>query len=600
VLPTPSLFRASSIDFSVPTPALAPATIIPATTIQGTGRVYDASGDNTPNTVFQGGALRINYSLGSSVPIVNVHLDAFKNGSLVATLGTWTTSSLSNGLINLANFSSMIAGTYDLRTIVQTTTGNQIVACSQGIQVLSWGETAGTFAADTFTYSAGLGTGAVFLGRGGTDTLNLGVAQSSITSIDGMSLSNFNPIASTASQAIFKGTAFDYIKLADGREIYFQGIENLGFSDGSSLELQVHPNDLYFGQQWNLHVTDVDSAWRFTQGASNILIASLDTGILTAPGATGGVVDIPINRLITTSTSIDYYGDYGHGHSSISIMASAANNGSGIAGINWNSNVYVNNVYGGALELVNGVWQRHGAITLQQAIQQVISYARTNNMKVVFQGGIQGDSWLTDGGTLAQLDALITNNADIALFEFAAGNGGPGGNLTDPNYLTSVSGVAKLEATHSNVISVGALRPGSESNLWFQTGVGVTTVNGLTNATSVSLADYSNRGSNLTLVAPTDVPAVDKLGNTNYFGGTSAANPNVAGIASLVWSVNSSLTGDQVRQILIDTAMDLGTPGRDTTFGAGLVDADAAVRRAVALARSNDLASLYSGSSLLV
>jgi hypothetical protein len=100
------------------------------------------------------------------------------------------------------------------------------------------------------------------------------------------------------------------------------------------------------------------------------------------------------------------------------------------------------------------------------------------------------------------------------------------------------------------------------------------------------------------MVAATDSPAVNYDGNLQTFGGTSCANPNMAGIASLVWSVNPDLTGPQVRQILIDTAMDLGDVGRDNTYGHGLVNADAAVRRAVALARSPDLAALYSGSSI--
>jgi hypothetical protein len=130
-------------------------------------------------------------------------------------------------------------------------------------------------------------------------------------------------------------------------------------------------------------------------------------------------------------------------------------------------------------------------------------------------------------------------------------------------------------------MSVGALAPTS-----------FTTVDGLTNAASVDLAGYSNRGSNLTMVAPTNSPAVDKLGNTVTFGGTSAANPNMAGIASLVWSVNPSLSGADVRTILKSTAMDLGVAGRDDRFGSGLVNADAAVRRAFALNRDPALAKI--------
>jgi hypothetical protein len=543
--------------------------------------VSDASGDNSANTVFQGGALRFNYNLAASQSVSSVRLEAVSYGNVVATLGTWSGASLSNALINLANFSSLTGGDYQLRAVGRTTSGQEFLSPFQSMRVLSWGRTNGTFAGETLNYSAGLGTGAVFLGRGGTDTLNLsGVARSSITSINGISLASFNPLSgSTANQAIFRGTAFDYLNLSDGREIYFQGIENLRFSDNSTLQLQVRPNDTHFGSQWNLHVSDVDSAWRFTQGASNVLLASLDTGILTATGASGGIVDISTSRLITDSTDDDNFRDYGHGHSAISVMASTANNSSGVAGINWNSNVYVNDVYSG--------------VSLQQAIRDTITYARARNQRVVFQGGIQGEFWLTSGGTQAQLEQLIRDNSDIAIFAVAAGNGNTSVNNSDPNHPSvqaSLSGgVARLQNTHSNVMSIGAL-----------TRTGTVTVNGLTNASNVDRASYSNFGPGLTLMAATDSPAMDKFGNMGVFGGTSAANPNMAGIASLVWSVNPTLNGGQLRQILIDTAMDLGTTGRDNTFGNGLVNADAAVRRAWALQRNSALANLYSGSSLFV
>jgi hypothetical protein len=553
--------------------------------------VVDASGDNTALTVLEEGALRLSYNLQGVTSLSSVRLEAIRNGAVVSTLGTWTSASLSDAVVNLASFPSLTAGAYQFRLVALTTTNQGYASTAQSLTVLTNSQINGTFAGDTLNYSAGLGTGAVFLGRGGTDTLNLGAAgitSANVTSINGISLAAFNPLSgSTNNQAIYGGTAWDYMTLSDGREIYFQGVEFLSFADGSTVELQVHPNDTYFGNQWNLAVTDVPSAWRYTQGASNVLLASLDTGILTAVGANGSIVDINSNRLLTNFWDDDNFNDYGHGHSAISIMAGAANNSSGIAGINWNSSVYVNDVYGGNTA---GVWR----ITLQNAIRNVISYARATNSRVVFQGGVQGDLWLTDGGTQAQLEQLIQANSDIAVFALAAGNGGATagdgvGAINDPNYLTSVSGVGRLETTYSNVISVGALQ---------RTGTAV--VNGMSNATTVNLAGYSNRGSNLTLVAPTDSLAMTKMGDLITFGGTSAANPNLAGIASLVWCVNPALTGTQVRQILADTAMDLGTLGRDNTFGYGLVNADAAVRRAAALLRNPQVANLYSGSSLIV
>jgi hypothetical protein len=327
----------------------------------------------------------------------------------------------------------------------------------------------------------------------------------------------------------------------------------------------------FYLKQWNLFVTDVPDAWRFTTGSPDVLLVSLDAGLTAPPSGTGGD-DLDPSRLVLdpTSTGIDQ-----HGHEAISEMSAMANNNWQIAGINWVSGVRVSDIYSDGW-----VFSLIGKYTIDQAIQDALAAAQLNHQRIVFQGGFQGDSKLTSA-----VGAVIGANQDNTLFAVDAGSGGPGGNLTDPNYLTSVSGVATLESTDSNVISVGALQRT------------VVTVQGFENASATNLAPYSNRGANLTLVAPTDSPATDSDGKVNTFIGTSAANPNLAGIASLVWSVDPDLTGGAVRDILTGTALDLGTAGRDTAFGYGLVDADAAVRRAHALRTAPDLASLYEDNS---
>lgn len=61
-----------------------------------------------------------------------------------------------------------------------------------------------------------------------------------------------------------------------------------------------------------------------------------------------------------------------------------------------------------------------------------------------------------------------------------------------------------------------------------------------------------------------------------FFDGTSMATPHVAAVAALVWSYKTACTATQVRNVLNSTAKDLGTAGRDTKFGFGLVQALAA------------------------
>ncbi len=58
-----------------------------------------------------------------------------------------------------------------------------------------------------------------------------------------------------------------------------------------------------------------------------------------------------------------------------------------------------------------------------------------------------------------------------------------------------------------------------------------------------------------------------------YLDGTSMATPHVSGVAALVWSAKPTATNQQVRDALTSTALDLGTAGRDTSFGYGLVQA---------------------------
>jgi subtilisin family serine protease len=61
------------------------------------------------------------------------------------------------------------------------------------------------------------------------------------------------------------------------------------------------------------------------------------------------------------------------------------------------------------------------------------------------------------------------------------------------------------------------------------------------------------------------------------WSGTSMACPHLAGVAALMLEKNPSLSPEMIDEIIETTALDLGTAGKDNTFGAGLVDAYAAV-----------------------
>jgi hypothetical protein len=63
------------------------------------------------------------------------------------------------------------------------------------------------------------------------------------------------------------------------------------------------------------------------------------------------------------------------------------------------------------------------------------------------------------------------------------------------------------------------------------------------------------------------------------FSGTSFATPMVSGIVALMRSKDPTITPEEAKTILLETARDIGPGGEDNTFGHGLVDAEAALAR---------------------
>jgi serine protease len=55
--------------------------------------------------------------------------------------------------------------------------------------------------------------------------------------------------------------------------------------------------------------------------------------------------------------------------------------------------------------------------------------------------------------------------------------------------------------------------------------------------------------------------------------GTSMATPHVSAVAALIWSCHPTKTNQQIRNALTNTALDKGAPGRDNSYGFGIVRA---------------------------
>ncbi|MBD2018480.1 S8 family serine peptidase [Microcoleus sp. FACHB-53] len=460
------------------------------------------------------------------------------------------------------NFSGLATGTYFVQ--VYQYSGDTSYNLSLSAASSNYARTvSGSLRADTFTFQRGYartvfsGNGNVDFGSGSRDVLDFSSISSNTVS--------FNLATSTSGGVLYNpgnGTrVFDAITV-NNNQILFEGIDRIRFAD-RTIDLSVTPNDPLFGQQWNLHMMGVHNAWRFTTGSNRVLVGVQDTGLGTDPN---GSIH---NDLRTTTIYTDNYRDdysrggiaktTSHGTSVQGIIAAASNNGIGMSGINWNSPVF-------NIDVLDG---NAGDQSLAEATQNMINQANSQGQRLVINMSLEG------GGINSAFERLIANNQNNALFVIASGNGD----------TSSVSYPASLASRYNNVIAVGASWGTRD---WY----GNTTTPG----TRISYPGWwgSNYGTGLTLMGPSEVIATDATrsssGSVNFgfntrFNGTSAATPNVTGVASLVWSANPNLTATQIRTIMSQTAYDLGASGYDTTYGNGFVNADAAVRRAMAIAR---------------
>jgi Subtilase family len=77
------------------------------------------------------------------------------------------------------------------------------------------------------------------------------------------------------------------------------------------------------------------------------------------------------------------------------------------------------------------------------------------------------------------------------------------------------------------------------------------------------------------LVAPVPFPSLCRAG---AFSGTSAAAPQAAGLAALIWSRHPEWTGQQVHDTLVHSAQDLGPRGPDSETGYGMVRVPTSLR----------------------
>jgi serine protease len=496
--------------------------------------------------------------------------------SLLDRNGNTITSSLLSGTSSESISRFLEAGTYYV--FVYTQGGSSAFALNARTDVPSYsGDTRtliGSLGADTFDLTSNFartvisGNGNVDFGSGLRDVLDL-----SALLFSSVTINYANPTTGGVLYNPGNGTrVFDSITLTDGRQILFEGIESIRFAD-RIVSLSVIPDDPGFNQQSNLHMIGVHTAWGFTTGSSNVLIGIEDTGL----GVANGFLHPDLSDDRTLIYNSNYRDDFqsrrgsetiSHGTLVQGVIAAISNNGVGMSGINWNSDVVHIDVLGDNV----------GDQTIAEATRNLIKYAADNGKRLVINLSLREGSAFSEPIVNPELEALVAANPNV-LFVIASGNDGDLGSA-------GLDYPASLARTYSNVVAVGAA--------WGRTDAdGNPRIPG----TRIQYPGFwgSQYGDGLTLMAPSEVLATSafRFSTTGavafdydtQFNGTSAATPHVTGIASLIWSVNNTLSAAEVKQIMSQTAVDLGAVGYDIFTGNGMVNADAAVRRAIAIAR---------------
>ena len=301
------------------------------------------------------------------------------------------------------------------------------------------------------------------------------------------------------------------------------------------------PNEINYidGNQWAMDYLGLPNSWDVTKGSNNVVVGIIDTGIDgTHPDLEDNIQnDLHRDFRGATENVVVTPADTGeHGTHVAGIVGAASNNGFGVVGTNWDINL-------ASLTISeSGSWFADNAIL-------AVDHAIANGIQV-----------LNYSGRVRNRDNVVNFNDPVfeqmikmysGLFVAAAGNDNKD-NDNNPQYP------ANYALNLDNVISVGAI--GSNDRRATFSNYGEKTV------------DIYAPGTNILSTTPVSkcIEICHKTGTLNstesnyksghyadgyhYMSGTSMAAPYVSGVAALVLSLDPTLTGAELKSILINSA----------------------------------------------
>ncbi len=312
---------------------------------------------------------------------------------------------------------------------------------------------------------------------------------------------------------------------------------------------------------WGINKINAPEVWNKITNLTTVVVGVLDTGVdyrhedliqnmwTNSQEIAGNGIDDDNNGYIDDFYGYDFYKSNdsdprdgnSHGTHVAGIIAAVGNNNLGVVGVNPNAQIMALKFFsdsgdnGSYYDAAEGIYY---AVKLKQ--QYDLDHRTGANIRVINAsfGGTGGDSSFNNAIKAAE-------NAGI-LIVAAAGN-----NSRD----TDINPFYPASANYSNVIAVGASNNNDRR------------------------ASFSNYGETSVDVFAPGQSIISTLPKNKYGtkSGTSMAAPHVAGIASLLFSINNNLTPEQVKEALISSSVYISKLN-NLSVSDGVVNANAAVQ----------------------
>jgi subtilisin family serine protease len=325
------------------------------------------------------------------------------------------------------------------------------------------------------------------------------------------------------------------------------------------------PTDPGYPDQWHYRLINLPKAWGKSIGRWSMVTAVVDTGVrFEHPDLAGRLSVSGYDFIDNDRDPTDP--DNGHGTHVSGTIAAAANNGLGGTGITWKGKILPVRTLGTGggthYQFARGFLYAAGLLKAPDPINR-------SPAKIINYSG---------GGSHSRTkeDAVKAVNAAGVIMVCAAGNSGARIDYPaaySPKYPLVIcvgatnyaNGVPKRAFYSSKGLSMNIVAPGGD------------------------ISQDSDHDGNPDGVLSTTWDFTTNTASYDYWMGTSMAAPHATGLAALMLACGCP--AGRVRAILQDTATDLGPAGFDTLYGYGLIDADKALKRVVALFGAGNSAS---------